>query len=214
MKTESRAVVISAPKFQTAVFRIVGTSPYLQNKFSEKERQKMHDTQAAGQQAKKGCKRDPKDFQARYEAATYRTPDGKFGIPATAFRKAMISACRTVGFKMTIAKLSVFVEADGWDGTTPLVFFVAGTRRYSEEPVRNDSGVCDLRPRPLWEPGWQADVRVRFDADQFTLEDVTNLMMRVGQQVGIGEGRPDSTSSCGMGWGMFDLDTTARKGKK
>jgi hypothetical protein len=35
--------------------------------------------------------------------------------------------------------------------------------------------------------------------------DVTNLMQRVGQQVGIGEGRNDSKMSAGMGWGCFTL---------
>jgi hypothetical protein len=27
----------------------------------------------------------------------------------------------------------------------------------------------------------------------------------VGRQVGIGEGRPDSRNSCGMGWGLFEI---------
>jgi hypothetical protein len=33
-----------------------------------------------------------------------------------------------------------------------------------------------------------------------------NLMLRAGQQVGIGEGRPDSPNSNGLGWGRFALD--------
>jgi hypothetical protein len=52
---------------------------------------------------------------------------------------------------------------------------------------------------------WSAVVQVSYDADQFTLEDVTNLMSRVGLQVGIGEGRPDSRESAGLGWGTFEL---------
>lgn len=39
----------------------------------------------------------------------------------------------------------------------------------------------------------------------FSHNDIVNLMMRVGQQVGIGEGRPDSKNSAGMGWGLFDI---------
>ena len=46
---------------------------------------------------------------------------------------------------------------------------------------------------------------IRWDADQFTLDDVTNLLSRVGLQVGIGEGRPDSKNSAGMGWGLFEI---------
>jgi len=55
----------------------------------------------------------------------------------------------------------------------------------------------------MWDEGWEAQVRVRYDADQFTLEDLANLLARVGVQVGLGEGRPDSKSSAGMGWGTF-----------
>ena len=47
------------------------------------------------------------------------------------------------------------------------------------------------RVRAMWDQ-WEADVQVRYDADQFSLEDVTNLMARVGAQVGIG-GRSEAT---------------------
>jgi hypothetical protein len=52
---------------------------------------------------------------------------------------------------------------------------------------------------------WSMALRVRFDADQFSAQDVGNLLARVGAQVGIGEGRADSKSSAGVGWGHFEL---------
>jgi hypothetical protein len=118
----------------------------------------------------------------------------------------MISACRLVGFKMTLAKMSIFVEADGFDADdgTPLVKLIAGEPERMDAAVRNATGVIDIRSRPMWRE-WQADLRVRFDGDQFTLDDVANLLSRVGVQVGIGEGRPDSKASAGMGWGTFKL---------
>jgi hypothetical protein len=73
-----------------------------------------------------------------------------------------------------------------------------------ESVVRNETGVPDVRWRPYWDE-WEASVRVKYDADQFTATDVVNLMMRVGQQVGIGEGRPDSKDSAGQGWGTFEV---------
>lgn len=204
----TESVSIKPPNFQTAVFRIVGTSPYVQNKFSNKAREQMKGKQEAGSTG--GSKRGPKvakDFNAAYEEATHRTAEGWAGIPAPAFRNAMISACRTVGFKMTIAKLSVFVEADGFDADdgTPLVKIIKGEPRYHEALVRLQTGVADIRARPMWEPGWEAEIRVTFDGDQFTLADVSNLLMRVGMQVGVGEGRPDSKNSAGMGWGTFKI---------
>lgn len=206
--TKATSVQIAPPNFQTAAFAIVGTAPYVQNKFSAKALQQMRETQEAGSTARSKRGRDAKDFMARYEGAIHRSADGWAGIPAPAFRNAMISACRTVGFKMTLAKLSVFVEADGFDAEdgTPLVRITHGEPRYHESMVRNATGVVDIRPRPMWEPGWKATVRVMFDADQFTLADVSNLLMRVGMQVGVGEGRPDSKSSAGMGWGTFSIE--------
>jgi hypothetical protein len=35
--------------------------------------------------------------------------------------------------------------------------------------------------------------------------DVVNLISRVGLQVGIGEGRPDSKQSAGLGYGLFEI---------
>jgi hypothetical protein len=46
---------------------------------------------------------------------------------------------------------------------------------------------------------------LRWDADQFSVNDVMNLLSRAGVQVGIGEGRPFSKNSNGMGWGTWEV---------
>ena len=202
-----KEITIAPPKFKIVEFGIRGVTPYVQNKFSQKAREQMHTKQAAGSTTKKGVNRTAKDFQAAYEGAMHKTTEGWCGIPASAFRNAMISACRIVGFQMTKAKLALFTMADGFDAEdgTPLVRISKGEPIYTELAVKNETGVCDLRPRPMWREGWEAIVRIRYDADMFTLTDVANLLMRAGVQVGIGEGRPDSRKSCGIGWGVFDL---------
>src|SRR5262249_42454637 len=119
-------VRVTKPRLREATITIVGLSPYVQHAFSEKQRKQMEETQRAGQQARGKKQRAPKDFEAVYEAAHHRSKQGWVGIPAPAFRNAMISACRLIGFKMTHAKLSVFVEADGIDAVDgqPLVKIV------------------------------------------------------------------------------------------
>jgi len=205
--TGKEQVTIAPPNIKTGVFTIVGIAPYVQHKFSEKAKRQMREKQEAGSTAKKGAKREARNFQDDYEAAMYRTPNGGYGIPAPAIRNAMISACRLCGFQMTRAKLSVFVEADCFDAAdaTPLIGIKNGEPKYFESTVRLESGVCSLAVRPKWDEGWEADVRISFDADQFTLSDVANLLARAGQQVGIGEGRPDSKNSTGLGWGLFRI---------
>lgn len=213
----SDVVTIQAPNFQTVCFRIIGNSPYVQNKFSQKARQQMKEKQEAGSTGKKGKQREAKDFQELYLQSLHVSQDGWYGIPAPSFRNALISSCKLVGFHMTKAKLSLFTIQDGFDvdDGTPLVKITKGQPHYFESLVRLETGVADIRPRGMWDAGWEADVNMRFDADQFTANDVLNLMLRVGLQVGIGEGRPDSKSSNGMGWGTFDVTSDYKvKGSK
>lgn len=203
---QTEVIAISAPKFDIATISIVGTSPYMQARFSEKAMGQMMDKMAGGSTSKKGKAREARDFDADYKNAMHISTDGWNGIPASAFRNACISACRIVGFKMTLAKLSIFVEADGLDKVdgTPLVKLFGEAER-TDMIARNSTGVCDIRVRPMWRE-WNCSIRVRFDADQFRIADVVNLISRAGCQVGIGEGRPDSRMSCGLGLGMFKVD--------
>lgn len=205
MSPKTQTIVIAAPNIKTAVFTIRGTSPLVQNCFSKKAREQMRETQAAGGTARGKKKREPKNFDALYRDSMHRSREGWYGIHAGAFRNAMISACRTVGFQMTRAKLAIFVEADGFDQTdgSPLVR-IKGDPHPHEAMVRLATGVADLRIRGMFDD-WACELRIRFDADMLTLSDVANLLARVGIQVGIGEGRPDSKSSAGIGWGMFEI---------
>lgn len=201
-------ITIAAPNFLDAVFRIVGTAPYVQAKFAEKSKRQMVEKMIAGTRSKKGASRTARNFEADYLAAQHLSREGWNGIPAGAFRQACISACRLVGFKMTLAKLGLFVEPDGFDVDegTPLVRLY-GKPRLHEQHVRNATGVVDIRARPMWDE-WHADLHIRWDGDLFTATDISNLLLRVGQQVGIGEGRPDSRSSSGQGWGLFRVEYT------
>jgi hypothetical protein len=208
-KTETtQALTIKAPNLQEVVIRITGKSPYMQHRFSKKA--EIMAKQQQGSTAKGKKVHGARNFEGDFLAAQHKSADGWHGIPAPAFRAALISACRLVGFQMTKAKLSVFVEADGeceQDGT-PLVRLIADAPEMSTLAVRNETGVVDIRARPLWRK-WGADVRITFDGDQFTATDVVNLLMRAGLQVGIGEGRPDSKKSAGMGYGLFTVEMAA-----
>lgn len=201
------SVRVTAPNFKTAQFTIVGTSPYVQLKFGEKARNQMRSNQAAGSTAKKGKKREAKDFDGLFLSAQHVSADGWNGIPASAFRHAMVEACTLVDFHKTKAKKAVFVDANGYDKDDgmPLVRIHGRKARHVEHPVPNANGNMDIRVRAMFDEGWTATLRITFDADLFTLSDITNLLMRAGMQVGVGEGRPSSKNSIGMGWGTFRI---------
>ncbi len=201
-------VTISPPKFERIRLRLVGTAPYMQARFSAKAMQAMKSKMEAGPTAKKGGRKDARDFDDDFRAAQHIAADGWNGVPAAALRNACIDVCRMVGFKMTHAKMSIFVEADGFDKVdgTPLVRLDAREPERVDMATRNATGVADIRVRPMWRE-WALNVVIRFDADQFTTSDVVNLISRAGEQVGIGEGRPFSKSSNGLGFGTFTVET-------
>lgn len=200
-------VTVAAPNLRIIRVLIRGDTPYVQHKFSKKAIGKMKGAQEAGAKSRGKKVREPRNFAGEVEESTHRTSDGWCGIPAPAFRAAMISACRVAGLVMTRAKLSVFILADGFDAEdgTPLVRITKGEPSPLESAVRLESGVASVVWRPMWGPGWEALVGVRYDADQFDATSVVNLLARAGLQVGVGEGRPDSKRSSGQGWGTFEI---------
>ena len=212
--TAKKAVSISAPNFQTAQFNLIGQDVLVIHRFSSKTKEQMKQKMETGKAASSKKNREAKNTDDTFNEARYISPAGWDGFHAGALRNALISACRLVGFKMTLAKLSVFVTADGYDASEPQIplIRILGTPVKQEDMARVETGQPYVTVRAAYH-NWGAKVNIRFDADQFTVEDITNLLMRVGQQVGLGEGRPDSKNSAGMGWGLFTIEQEGNDGK-
>lgn len=205
MKKKETRVTIEPASLEVAEFKIVGTSPYVQQRLSAKTLGGINEGRKKAP-GTKGKKKQDVDYKQHYLNSMHLDEDGKQGIPCSAFRSAMISACRVCGYVMTKAKMSIFCKGDGLDAEegTPLVHF-KGKPEMSINPVRNvNTNGVSLCARPMWRK-WSAVVRIQYDAGQFELNDVANLLSRAGQQVGIGEGRHFSKNSNGLGWGCFDL---------
>lgn len=206
---EKTKVFIRPMNEQTVMFRIRGTSPLVLNAMSQKALNQIKENQEDPEGKKRGKILEPKDFRAMYEGARHRSREGWDGFPASAIRTGAIDACRLVGYKMTLAKMSFFVKADGFDRVSgqPLIKITKGKPHYVEHPVRIGplKDKVDIHARPMWNEGWEALVRIKYDADQFDETSIANLLLRVGAQIGIGEGRAFSKNSAGMGWGEFEL---------
>lgn len=209
VKKTAAVITITPPKIRAIKVKIVGNAPYMQARFSQKAMEAMMAKMDGT--VKKGTRgaREARDFDADYKGAMHVSTEGWIGMPASGIRAALISSCRLVGFTMTRAKLSLFVQAEGFDAIDgqPLVR-IHGEPERNDAAVRNATGVFDIRVRPLWR-SWYSEPVIQYDEDQFSLEDVLNLLRRVGLQVGLGEGRPDSRSSAGMGFGTFDVEPIA-----
>lgn len=200
------SIVIKAPQMGTVEIPIRGIEPLVIARFSKKA--ELMAKMAEGGAAKNKKERKARDYDAEAQEAKHVSSEGWEGVAASSFRAASISACRLVGFKMTLAKLSIFIVADGYDKEegSPLVRIYGDAETYTAH-TRNQTGVVDIRSRPMYKK-WGCMLKVRFDMEQFSVQDVYNLISRVGLQVGVGEGRPDSKSSAGLGYGIFEVVPT------
>ena len=209
-------IVVSAPKFRYATIGITGTAPYVGNKMAARDMKAMRANQEAGQQAKSKKKREPKDFSKLHLEKIHYSQEGWAGIPCSAFRNAMIRACALVGYKMTNAKMSVFIEPDGFDRDDgqPLVRLYSPHEPRSLEMIgRLSNGSTDILVRPQWMQ-WSCKIKVKWDEDQFSAQDVSNLLMRAGEQVGVGAGRPFSAETAGLGFGTFKISDDGFDGNR
>lgn len=206
-----RIVTIKPPHYEFATFHIEGQPdvPLVIHRFSAKLKAQMKSKMETGSAAGNRRVREPKSTDATFNEARYQSHEGWDGFHAASIRNAMVSVAPLVGLKLNIVKMSVFVLQDGMDKFEPQIPLV---RIYDAEAIKQE----DMARVATGEPyvsvraaylNWKAQVRIRWDADQFTLSDVTNLIARVGGQAGIGEGRPNSKKSCGMGWGLFNISS-------
>jgi hypothetical protein len=205
-KTTEETITIKPLNNQYIKLTLEGTAPLMQAAFPAKVKQAMMSKMLAGPTASKGKKREARDFESDFLQAQHISTDGWVGVPASSLRNACIDVCRTAGFKMNFARMSIFVMADGHDKDSgyPLIKLDALPPEQTEMATRNATGVCDIRVRPMWR-AWKLHVTFKYDADQFTASDIVNLISRAGEQIGIGEGRPYSKSSNGLGFGTFKI---------
>lgn len=200
-------VRIPEPHIESIDLVLIGLTPYMQNRWTQKAIDAMRGKMkiGGGQASKLKGSKPPRDFDEDYRQSMHISTEGWHGIPVGAFRAALISACRLVGFKMTTAKLAIDVPPQGLDRQDGVgLVEIEGDPIKTEMMVKNATGVADIRVRPMWKE-WKARITVTYDADIFSAQDVCNLISRAGLQVGIGAGRPDSENSVGMGFGKFKV---------
>src|SRR5947209_16727502 len=115
---KQEAITVSAPNIEALQIRLVGTAPLMMARFSQKAMLAMQNKMTGETKPGSRKARDKRDFEDDYEQAKHKMMlDGKevIGIPCSALRSALISACRLTGATMTRAKISLFVPAQGYD---------------------------------------------------------------------------------------------------
>ena len=199
--SEMVSIDIPKPDIQTLSLVLVGDEIAVPHRWSEKAIKMMEDKRAGKARKKK----EPADPQAEYEASLYRFPDGAYGVPATWFKGAAVDACRyTEGITMKAARGVIFVKYDGRaeDGTA-LVHINGDGPHMRRDMVRIAMGTADIRYRGEFRDWW-VSIRVKYNANILTAEQLVNLFSLAGHHVGVGEGRPGAPKNT-MDWGLFHV---------
>jgi hypothetical protein len=166
-------------------FRVVGISPLIVQRWSEKSKRQMSEKQ----QGRQFRPRAPKKPLEEAQNSAYYLSDGSHGIPALALKKAAVGGCRYVdGVTMVTVRGLFFVLPD--EPETGLVRLKAPEPIVREDMVRNQNGVADVRYRYQYWP-WECAVRVLYDKKNLTIERLLSLFVQGGWHVGIGERRPE-----------------------
>lgn len=178
-------IEISRLAVETIRVPIVGTSPLLCHKWSEKQRRQMLDSM----QGRK-APREPKNPEQEYRDATYFTDDGGYGFPVLAFKSATVDASRfygktvtKVGLRQTLFFVGSYSKAAGQSLVT-----ITGEPQMREDVVRVGISGTDLRYRPVFEE-WSTTLTVVYVTSMLTFESVLSLIDAGGMGTGVGEWR-------------------------
>lgn len=139
-----------------------------------------------------------RDPAAEVEAAIYRLPNGKYGIPASGIKNAAVSACKFVdGIPMSRAKGSFFVieDADGLVEIKTKEKHSIDERMVAIGPFGRKIKMVRFRPRF---DHWSCTFKVIYSPDLISAEQLLNLYERAGFCVGLCEFRPEKSGSMGM----------------
>lgn len=184
---------------------IEGITPVIPHRWSEKALRMMRDKQMS-EAGTARARKEPKNPQQEAHDSCYwldvKRDDGEVvttpAIPATAFKAAMVGACRFFeGITMVQAKLLFYVEGGGADQLVP----INGEGTMREDTPRNSGGTADLRYRMQFWP-WSAKLRIHFLPSMIGPDSVMALLDAAGKG-GVGDWRPSSPKSATGTYGQF-----------
>lgn len=183
------AIVLRLRKLEDAVLRIniEGKTPLIPHKWSEKALRLMREKQF-GNKVREA--KPPKNPEEDAHQSCYWFAEGVPGMPATAFKAAIVDATRFFeGVTAVMARQLFYVVGDGPDQLVR----IDGKPEIFEGTPRNSGGTVDLRYRMRIFP-WKATLVVSWVQGQIDPESVLALVDAAGRG-GVGDWRPSSPKS-------------------
>lgn len=185
---EEQKFVVKAPKIEYLTVTVIGITPLVLHAWGKKlgvmedGKRRRSEGQAV---SRKGVKRNPK---AECDDAMNWLPGKVPAIPAVAFKRAMVGACRNIdGLDMIRAQGLFFVEGE--------LLPIKGTWKMRTDPARvppGPKGGAEARYRPEFKIGWQVTLQIKFLSDLISATCLLNLLQLAGINQGVAEMRPSA----------------------
>lgn len=188
---------VDIPRLEIERFqlRLVGITPLISNKWSEKAREQMRLKQQKKAKVPKSAKEPWRDFLDSMYWISPRPADVPenadlslytFGFPVIAFKAAAVTAAMDADLKMTQARRSFRVDPlEGGE----LVAIEGTPPEMREDMVRVGMGVADLRYRGAFRE-WAVTLDISYNSrGLLSKAQIVNLFNVAGFAVGIGEWR-------------------------
>ena len=191
MKDNSTSIQLPPLNIQSMDITVIGDSPLICHAWSSKAKKEMLDKQM--KKAKPG--RAAKDPEDDFIQSLYPLEGGGYGFPVIAFKNAAVTACTSVAGITKVAARQAFRVGSTLEGSE-LVRIEGCEPEPREDMVRIGMGTADIRYRGQF-AHWWATVRVRFNGNVLSAEQIVNLFNTAGFGVGVGEWRMERDGQFG-----------------
>lgn len=183
---------------------IIGKTPLIPHRWSEKSKRMM-----PGHPDKDKVKSEKGVRKPEEEAGACLYMLGQdYAMPATAFKAAIVGACRFFEKPtMVEAKQLFFVEGEG---SEQLVRIECSSKELHEDTCRNSNGSADLRYR-YYLTDWKAKLTIRFVPRLVSDESIIALVDAAGRG-GVGDWRPSAPKSFTGTYGTWGVDDSGEMG--
>ena len=200
----NETVMIPAINIQYATIKVVGDSPLIVHKWSEKAKKEILDKQMKKAKAKGHDAKDPvRDFidslywldgepeEKTEEGFAKAIQSGaRFGFPSVAFKASAVAAGYRSGVTKNLVSMYGAFHIDGE------FVEINGVPDMREDMCKVGMGVADIRYRGEFKD-WSATFQVKYNASAISLEQLVNLFNLGGFVCGLGEWRIEKGGTYG-----------------
>lgn len=189
VKQKRVSVDITPIKIATMQLNIIGETPLLQEKMSDRIREQLKNI-VTGKGKEKNKNRV---LEEEVKEKIHRNAKGEVCFPTSGFKKAMVEAAPYLdGLDKKKAKGSFFILGE----LAPIKY----KKQVTNKAVGRDSGI-NRAPREIWRPefqDWSTTLTIRYNEQQITPAQIVELAKLAGFHIGVGSWTPQHSGQFGM----------------